>query len=584
MKIKRRITIVLICFICVMFLLLCRLIQIQIIDTESFTDRKINLIEKSVTQRTQSITIDDGRGRFIDQNGKEIDEEKYPVLIIFPFLQIKNGMLEKIAHIIGLSRQEIENQMRDKKNAFVLQRGNGPFRLTQEHMEKVNQLNVLGVVAAEVRLKQTGAMNHLIGDVGENEREFQKRYGEVKKISKQTPIGISGLQQSFDEFLLTDGEAKVLYQVDRQGEPIFGKQAKYTSPGNPYYPVTIQTTLHKELQQKAEEVIEESEIKKGGLVLLDVKKNEILAMVSKPSVQMKDENLYKTTLENQMLTPHFPGSVFKTVVAAAVIDQNVNVFNRTFNCDKDLYGENRPQVMMGTISFKESFARSCNRTFSELGNELMQKDRAVLETYVAALGGAEKVGWKGSVFHTAHFEQMPEEKGATIWRSEVNKNSNKAIAQTAIGQKDVRISPLAIANMMATIARNGEKMEVKAVEKIVYKNGTDFFTFENHTLSGKQLSYETVKTLQELLRSVVTTGKGTGAAFRSLPLSVAGKSGTAQTGKGTKVNRWFAGYFPYENPRYALVVVDIETDSNVNKVTPVFKDIVEEIYRLENEK
>ena len=69
-------------------------------------------------------------------------------------------------------------------------------------------------------------------------RQFQKRYGEMKKTSKQTPIGISGLQQSFDEFLLTDGEAKVLYQVDRQGEPIFGKQAKYTSPGNPFYPVT----------------------------------------------------------------------------------------------------------------------------------------------------------------------------------------------------------------------------------------------------------------------------------------------------------------------------------------------------------
>ncbi|MBL2522215.1 penicillin-binding protein 2, partial [Klebsiella pneumoniae] len=85
--------------------------------------------------------------------------------------------------------------------------------------------------------------------------------------------------------------------------------------------------LHNELQKKAEEVVEASEIKKGGLVLLDVKKNEILAMVSKPSVQVKDESLYKTTLENQMLTPHFPGSVFKTIVAAAAIDQNENVFN-----------------------------------------------------------------------------------------------------------------------------------------------------------------------------------------------------------------------------------------------------------------
>ncbi|MFT4142650.1 MAG: penicillin-binding protein 2, partial [Bacillus sp. (in: firmicutes)] len=160
MKIKRRITIVLICFMGIMFLLLCRLIQIQIIDTESFTDRKINLIEKSVTQRTQSIAVDDGRGQFIDRSGKEIGEEKYPVLIVFPFLQIKNDMLEKIAHIIGVSRQEIRRQMKNKKNAFILQGETAPFRVTREQMEKVNQLHVLGIVAAEVRLKQTGKINH----------------------------------------------------------------------------------------------------------------------------------------------------------------------------------------------------------------------------------------------------------------------------------------------------------------------------------------------------------------------------------------------------------------------------------------
>ncbi|OJE38083.1 penicillin-binding protein [Bacillus proteolyticus] len=584
MKIKRRITVVLICFMSVMFLLLCRLIQIQILDTESFTDQNINLIEKSVTQRTQSLTVDNGRGHFTDRNGKEIGEEKYPVLIIFPFLQIKNDMLEKISHIIGLSRQEIRLQMKSKNKAFILQRGNIPFQLTVEQMEKVNQLDTLGILAVEVRLKQTGEANHLIGDVGENEQEFQKRYGEMKKLSEQTPIGISGLQQSFDEFLLTDGEAKVLYQVDRQGEPIFGKQAKYTSPGNPFYPVTIQTTLHKTLQRQAEKIINENGIKKGGLVLLDIKNSEVLAMVSKPSLQMNDRSAYKATLENQMLTPHFPGSVFKTVVAAAVIDQNLVRFNRVFNCNTDLYGENLPQVMMGSLNFKESFARSCNRTFALLGNELIQKDREVLETYIEALGASKTVGWKGSVFHTPEFEQLPEEKNAVIWRSEENKVSRKAIAQTMIGQKDVRVSPLAIANMMATIARDGEKLEVKAVKKIVYKNGTDFFTFENHKLTGKQLSYETVKKLQELLRGVVTTEKGTGTVFRSLPLNVAGKSGTAQTGKGEKVNRWFAGYFPYENPRYALVVVDIETDSNKNVVTPVFTEMVEVIHRLENEK
>ena len=103
----------------------------------------------------------------------------------------------------------------------------------------------------------------------------------------------------------------------------------------------------------------------------------------------------------------------------------------------------------------KSFARSCNRTFSELGNELIEKDKMVLETYVAALGGAEKVGWRGSVFHTTHFEQMPEEKSVTIWGVKEIRIVKSGSANNN-GQKDVRMSPLAIANMMATIAR-GEK-------------------------------------------------------------------------------------------------------------------------------
>ncbi len=136
--------------------------------------------------------------------------------------------------------------------------------------------------------------------------------------------------------------------------------------------------------------------------------------------------------------------------------------------------------------------------------------------------------------------------------------------------------------MMATIARGGEKREVKAVKEIRYKNGTSFFQFKDHKVEGKRLSYTTITKLQQLLRSVVTMKEGTGSAFQGLPVSVAGKSGTAQTGKGNKVNRWFAGYFPYDNPKYALVVVDIETTQNQNIVTSIFKEFVEAIYQLEH--
>lgn len=582
MKIKQRIIIILLCFICIMFILIGRLVQIQMIETESFTDRHINLIERSVTQRTQAVVVDDGRGRFVDRNGEELGEKRYPVLIIFPFLQIKKEMLEKVAHIIDMSRQDMEGQIVGRSKPVIFQRGDKPLLLTNEQMKQVNRADILGMVAAEVKLEQIRNAEHLIGIVGENEKEFNKRYKEIKKLSPQTPIGISGLQQSFDEFLMTDGETKVLYQVDRQGEPIFGKHVKYTSPGNPFYPVTIQTTIEKTLQQNAEELVQKYGLKKGGLVLLDVKTSEILAMVSSPSLQLNDKRAYKQSMENQMLTPHFPGSVFKTVIAAAAIDRGFITSNQKFDCDTDLYGENPAQNMMGKLNFTESFARSCNRTFAALGNKLVQQDQNVIETYVEALGAGGTVGWKGSVFHMSEFKQLVEEKSGIVWKEEGSKGSHQAIAQTAIGQKDVRLSPLAIVNMMATIARNGEKREVKAVKEIRYKNGTKLFHFEDHPLEGTQLSFHTVKTVQWLLRNVVTMEKGTGASFQTLPLSVAGKSGTAQTGKENKENRWFAGYFPYENPRYALVVVDLETDREQNIVTPIFKAFVEVIAQWEN--
>ncbi|MBJ7939567.1 penicillin-binding protein 2, partial [Bacillus cereus] len=85
-----------------------------------------------------------GRGRFIDRNGVELGEEKYSVLIIFPFLQIKNDMLEKIAHIISVPGQDINLQMKDKRKPFIFQRGDKPFQLTKEQVEKINRADMLG--------------------------------------------------------------------------------------------------------------------------------------------------------------------------------------------------------------------------------------------------------------------------------------------------------------------------------------------------------------------------------------------------------------------------------------------------------
>ncbi|KHF31319.1 Penicillin-binding protein 4B [Anoxybacillus sp. BCO1] len=164
---------------------------------------------------------------------------------------------------------------------------------------------------------------------------------------------------------------------------------------------------------------------------------------------------------------------------------------------------------------------------------------------------------------------------------ERDKHIPLAVAQTSIGQKDVRVSPLAVANMMATIARGGEAKQVRIVQKMMYKDGTTFFAFDEKRLTMDSLRKETVDELQQLLQLVVTHPEGTGRSFQSLPYAVAGKSGTAQTGKNDVVNKWFAGYFPADRPKYALVVVQLETTSSAAVTNSIFADIVHATYELE---
>ncbi|MCP8967258.1 peptidoglycan D,D-transpeptidase FtsI family protein [Ectobacillus ponti] len=575
-------TIVLLCFIMAgLFCLAARLVQIQLVSTEAFGKKNVNLLANSVAQRTHTVVLDDGRGRFVDRNGEALTDDYHPSLILFPFLKNMSWPSEKLAAILHVEESELRRQAADARQPFVFQGTGKALELTVEQMNQINELGVPGIVAAQARIRGDRQIaSHFIGIIGQNTAELARRYPEKYgegKLPDTVPVGISGLQRAFDEFLLTDGEAKLLYHVDRQGEPIFGKRVKYTYPANPFYPVVLQTTLDKALQQQAEKLLEQHGIAKGGLVLLDVGTNEILAMASRPALSMESNAAYQRGAVNYMLQPQFPGSVFKTVIAAAAIDKGLAPANRLFDCNTNPYGEGAGERQLGMLSFADSFAQSCNRTFADLGRELQQQDKGAIEHYAALLGLTGTVGWHGQLFHFADFRQLPEEQEGQIWGEERDKAIPKAIAQTSIGQKNVRFSPLALANMMATIARDGVKLQVKAVREIQYKNGTKLYQFPQQELPGGALSPETVKEVQHLLRGVVSSPKGTGSFYYNLPLSVAGKSGTAETGRAGYVHKWFAGYFPAEAPRYALVVVDLETAAADNPGKLVFADYVKTV-------
>ncbi|MED3649221.1 peptidoglycan D,D-transpeptidase FtsI family protein [Heyndrickxia sporothermodurans] len=559
-------------------LLLARLVQLQLVDTESFSKHHINLLEESVSQRTQEIIIDDGRGQFTDRNGKPLTYKEKSVLVLFPFLKTIQWDSEKVASILNISEDQLFAELETAKAPFIFH-GKTPYILSDKQLNEINMLKIPGVFAVRKKYTESDiSAAQLIGIIGEDANTFLKRYPDKKGMQNQK-IGITGLQKQFDEFLLPEGESKLVFHVDAMGGPLFGINVKYTGSGNSNYPVTIQTTLNKTLQEQIDKKVDEYEIQKGGVLLLDIETNEILANVSRPKMDVKDP--YKNnSVENVMLSQQIPGSIFKTVVAAASIETSAVNETEKFPCNEDLYGK-PAERQLGDLTFDESFAQSCNRTFSELAKRLKKENPNLLEEYASKLGLIGEIGWQGDVFHFKNFKQLKEDQGQIFAKLESRKDDN-LVAQTGIGQQEVRLTPLAIANMMATIARGGELQSVQAVSAIKYHDDTPMIHFSSHDLPYKPISKITAMKLQKMLRHVVTNENGTGRWFKDLPYEVAGKSGTAETGiyenKVQLHNKWFAGYFPFKNPKYALVVVNLGVAEDKGGINQLFSDIVQLIH------
>jgi len=566
-------------------LLIGRLVQVQLVSTESFTKHRINLLEASVVQRSQQMILDNGRGGFLDRNGESLVHRKVPVLILFPFLKNMDWDSEKVAEIVGVSKESIQYRIRQATEPFAYGEPK-PLKLTDEQMEKINALEIPGVFAVERKYSLLDfPAEQLIGITGENMSLLQKRYPE-KELSEKTIIGLTGLEKSFDEFLLPDGNSKLIYHVDAKGGPLFGIDVKYVEPANPFYPVNIKTTIDKDIQQVAEELVDQYKVNKGGVVLLDLETNSVLAMVSRPKInKAKPFNDDTNGVENTMVTQQILGSVFKTVVAGAAIDNGLDDPMRMYDCSIKINGEPDLVYDHGMLNFSDSFARSCNNTFGTLAKELKDIDPNILEEFAGKLSLVGTVGWSGDIYHFSDFKQIQDEQKGRVFLTEDAKKDQNYVALSGIGQHEVRATPLAVANMMGTIAKGGIKESVRVVSEVEYKNGSSLLPFEKMNLQGDSISPYTAMKLQKLLREVVLNEKGTGRWFKELPYSVAGKSGTAETGiyKDGKQfhNKWFAGYFPYEQPKYALVTVNLGVYGDEGGVNGLFADMVNRLYDMD---
>jgi peptidoglycan glycosyltransferase len=384
----------------------------------------------------------------------------------------------------------------------------------------------------------------------------------------------TGLEKSLNDFL-TGSNANLNTIVDRTIDKLRG----ITQRGN-----NVVTTLDVRGQRTAVEALAG---KCGAAVAVEPETGRVLVMASAPTF---DPNLAErrfsrisqiggpcepaAPLLNRATQGLFiPGSVFKIVTAAAALDSGrfnpSSTFNdpgycieygkRVFN-----YADQSGPNVFGRVDFGDAVENSINSVFCEIGKRL--GPNMILE-YMKKFG----------FYDEPPIELPSEEKQASgLYRKgklfEPDDPNAVDPGRLAFGQERLQVTPLQMALVAAGVANDGYVMEPKLVDRIVAPDGKviDKFTSERWT---RAMSAGTAAELTAMMRRVVESGTGTAAQIPGV--AVAGKTGTAETGRENENDTWFIAFAPADRPKVAVAVALSNQDgTGGSTAAPIAKDII----------
>jgi peptidoglycan glycosyltransferase len=378
--------------------------------------------------------------------------------------------------------------------------------------------------------------------------EFVRQYPEGERYGMVTGFyslvyGRTLAEQEFNSFLL--GRAP-----EQFGQNVTDLLTARETPGG-----TLVLTLDRATQEAAERALGGS---KGAVVALDPRTGAVLAMTTFPrydpnqlsshnpeAIRRNWERLVKDEdgpLLNRAAGGLYPpGSTFKVVTAAAALENGVTMTQELPSptvldvpqTSADIKNFGGSSCGNGSLTLTEALVISCNTTFAGLGIKLGSEKLAA---------EAEKFGFN---------EPSPYELPAAT--SVIPRHQDvPATAQSAIGQRDVRVSPLQMASVAATIANGGRRMAPFVAREVVSDKGKVVKRFEGEDL-GQAIPERVAGDLQDMMLQVVERGTGTAAHIPGR--QVAGKTGTAQHAQGRPPHAWFIGFTSAGDRAIAVAVV-----------------------------
>src|SRR6058998_2002838 len=565
----------------------------------------IPTFETQKLARTYILDVPAPRGQITDRNGAPLAQNRlsYNLVITFPTpldfsdeqeLGFTKEKIDAAGRLLGRKlRVSDEAILRHYRNRGIM-----PLEIAQnlsepEHEKIKDKLPPDTIVRpVYVRIYPNGKVaGQIVGYTGKTGRNPDGIVDNHETIWPQTE-GREGLEQTFNEMLTgKNGEYKLTF--DKDGRKT---SEKLVTPPEPGYNVV--TTLDLRVQQLAEKALE-AKAKRGAIVIIDPNNGDILALASWPTY---DPNLFVPSISAEQLkllqddkdipllprayrSSYPPGSTFKIAVGIAALESHAIQPDDRYECVPSIQignvtFHNWKKGNRGALNFVQALTESCDTWFYQVG---IKTGSGPIIDWALQLGFGAKCGipLRGEVEgRIPNDDYMKATHGRKIL--------NGDIANMSIGQGDVQVTPLQMAQAMGVIANGGTFYQTRLVQQVQTFDGQIATAYQMREKRTLNLSSDTLDQLHTGMVDVVNGAGGTAHQASLDNVEVAGKTGTAQWGPKNKERTaaWFAGFLPADQPQYAFAALyEGDVDRKVHggsTAAPMIADVFKEIYKGQN--
>ena len=462
-----------------------------------------------------------------------------------------------------------------------------------DFISRVKEQDLTGVVieAATVRQYHTKYAAHLLGRTGLMDKEEWEYYKTVDAdgdgkadYQMNDTVGKEGAERAFESLLRGKPGTRTV-ERNTKGKIVAQDWQSEPEPGG-----NVMLTLDIGLQGYVENLLADAvpklaseETEGAACVVLDVKGAEVLTAASYPTFDLANYASELTEKGDDPLHPFLnrafqgaypPGSTFKMLTAIAGLEEGV-ITPATLIRDEgqyNYYGPNGPKCWIfrqygsrhGLINVSKAIEVSCNYFMFDVGRQL-GIDR--LDEYAARFGLGEKTGVE--LAESAGVMASPaytESQGGTWYQGNV--------LSVAIGQESTQVTPLQLANYIATLVNGGTRNAVHLLKEV---KSSDFsqvlHSYEPQVLDTIELQSENLRAVKEGMLALTTNNNSVRQYFQSLPFRAGAKTGSAQVSSQTESNAVFVCFAPYDDPEIAVAIA-VEHGGSGSELASMAADVL----------